>query len=521
MKKSLQRLLLAIVLLFSVLPWVVLALAGFRWLWQEQWTLLWCAILIATSLIGWLAARHFSAKAFEPPVPESLRVEVPENWSHTQQAAWQSVESICDRIEREKPALADSAAYLALFRETIDRVAGHFHPDQDQPFLEMRVPDLLRIVELLSHDLRVLAQESIPGSHIVTINDVLKGHNLIKRQLKFYNWYRLAVFAMAPVSAVFNEIRNRLTGETASLVYKEIKLYITCACVRKAGYYAIRLYSGDLEFDSGEIESHISSATARDKRLSEERGRKMEREPLRIAVVGQTNSGKSSLINQLFGDLKTAVDIVPTTNSVQPFVLEREGLPEAIILDTCGYEDCGGRDDDRRNLEQALDTADLIILVAIANQPSRDADKKLLDSMRERFREKNREAPEILVALSHIDRLRPFREWSPPYRLAPPEGAKAGSISAAMQSAAMSLGLEITQVVPLNLKDGYNVEEALIPSIVRALPEARRHYYLRCLKSFHDETYWERVWKQSKGAGRLLVAAGSDWLRRNWSRDGL
>ncbi|MCI0733004.1 MAG: 50S ribosome-binding GTPase, partial [Methylococcaceae bacterium] len=504
MENLFQRCIVLIILILGALPWLLLALAGLQWLWQEQWIAVWSAIMIGASLIGWIAARRFSAKAMKPPVPDSLKAGPAANWSRTQTEAWNSVESICERIECEKPALDDWPAYMALFKETIETVAAHFHADREHSFLELRVPDFLRIVELLSRDLRVLATENIPGSHIVTINDVLKGHRMIKRLKKIYNYYRLAIFAVAPVNAIVNEIRNRITGNTASLVYQEMKRYLTCACVRKAGFYAIRLYSGELDFDSEEFESYVSAASEKDRLLTRERHDQMAREPLRIVVVGQTGSGKSSLINHLFGELKTAVDVVPTTKGIEPFVLEREGLPDAIIIDTGGYEDRSGQDGGLDLIEQSLDKADLIILVCIANQASRDADKNLLQTMRKRFRKNNREAPECIVALTHIDRLRPFREWFPPYRLDPPEGAKSQTIVAAMESAAKDLGLAIAQVVPLNLQDGYNVEEALIPTILRHLPEARRHQYLRCLRSFHDEKYWERIWRQSRGAGRLL-----------------
>ncbi len=520
MKTIVQQGIVVIILIFSALPWVLLAVAGIFWLWRQHWMSAWLGIVIVGSVLSWLAARRFRARVMRPSVPASLRAEPQPNWSQTQKDAWTSVESICERIETEKPALDDWNAYMALFRETVETVAAHFHPDQEHPFLEMRVPDLLHIVELLAHDLRVLTSEHIPGSHIVTINDVMKGHRGINRLLKIYDWYRIAIFSVAPVNAIVNEIRQRITGKTASLVYNEMHRYLTWACVRKVGFYAIRLYSGELDFTPEQMESYVSSRSERDQLLTQKKDLELASEPLRIVVVGQTNSGKSSLINRLFGDLKTAVDVVPTTSTVQPFVLERDGLPAAIVIDTGGYADSTSQGGSMEPIEQALDSADLIILVGGANRPARDADKNLLRSLRERFRKKNQESPECIVALSHIDQLRPFREWSPPYDLDPPEGTKAQQIVAAMESAAKDLELDIGQIVPVNLQDGYNVEEALIPAILKHLPEARRHQYLRCLKSFHDEKYWERIWKQSKGAGRLLAAAGSDWLRRKRDRDG-
>ena len=64
----------------------------------------------------------------------------------------------------------------------------------------------------------------------------------------------------------------------------------------------------------------------------------LDKEPLRILVVGQKKSGKSSLVNALFGEYRAATDVVPRTDQVEPYVLEREGLQQAIVLDTAGYD---------------------------------------------------------------------------------------------------------------------------------------------------------------------------------------
>ena len=54
-----------------------------------------------------------------------------------------------------------------------------------------------------------------------------------------------------------------------------------------------------------------------------------ESEPLRVLLVGQVKAGKSSLVNAMFGDLKAAVDVLPTTRGVVPLVLDRDGLRRA------------------------------------------------------------------------------------------------------------------------------------------------------------------------------------------------
>ncbi len=520
MQRIRQRMVVASLFLLGGLPWVLLLIVGFLWLWQEQWLFHWLGVVLVTSLLSWIAARQFRAMVARPGIPVPLHANPSPNWSSTQQEAWASVELVCRRIEKQRPVLEDWDAYLALFQETVETVARHFHPEQEQPFLEMRIPDLLRIVELLSRDLRVLAAEHVPGSHVVTINDVVKGRKMVGQMQKIYNWYRVAGFAVSPVTAIVNEVRHRVSGDTASLVYREIRLYITTACIRKVGFYAIRLYSGELDFDAGQTDTYLSVESDRDLSRVREREQEMAREPLRIVVAGQTGSGKSSLINVLFGELKAATDVLPTTMQIQPFVLERDGLPDAIIVDSAGYGDSEASASSLPELEGVLDEADLLLLVCAATHAARDADRKFLQLLRHRFREKNRQCPECIVALSQVDRLRPFREWNPPYCLDPPQGKKADHIRTAIEAVARDLSVEVEQVVPLNLADGYNVEESLVPVILRHLPAARRHQYLRCLKSFHEEKYWKDVWRQSRSAGLLMVTSGSNWLKKKWGRGG-
>jgi uncharacterized protein len=59
--------------------------------------------------------------------------------------------------------------------------------------------------------------------------------------------------------------------------------------VRRAGRYAIDLYSGQLEI----ADAAISTMTAA--------------KPLRIMVLGQAKAGKSSLINAIFGAVRVLV----------------------------------------------------------------------------------------------------------------------------------------------------------------------------------------------------------------------
>jgi len=155
--------------------------------------------------------------------------------------------------------------------------------------------------------------------------------------------------------------------------------------------------------------------------------------------------------------------------------------------------------------------SDLIVLVSSAQTAARDADRRLLDEVRNLFqRNPDREFPPLVAALTHIDQLRPFREWNPPYDLAQSQGTKAQQIREAVEATATDLAVAIDRVIPVCLLEGklYNVDEGLIPAIVASLGDAQRLKYLRCLREFKEEEYWRRLREQAANTGRILLKTG-------------
>ena len=155
--------------------------------------------------------------------------------------------------------------------------------------------------------------------------------------------------------------------------------------------------------------------------------------------------------------------------------------------------------------------SDLVVLVSSAQTAARDADRRLLDEVRNLFqRTPDREFPPLVVALTHIDQLRPFREWNPPYDLAQSQGTKARQIREAVEATADDLAVDVERAIPVCLLEGkvYNVDEGLIPTILTSLDDAQRLKYLRCLREFKDEEYWRQLREQAVNAGRILLKTG-------------
>jgi hypothetical protein len=124
------------------------------------------------------------------------------------------------------------------------------------------------------------------------------------------------------------------------------------------------------------------------------------------------------------------------------------------------------------------------------------------------------------VVLTHIDQLRPRREWAPPYNIVSPDTAKAHAIRGAMQAVAAELRLPSELIVPVCLLPErlYNVEEALVPLLVQVLPDAKRVLLLRSLKLLRQQEEWEMLGRQARATGQLLLQLSSEVVKKSLER---
>jgi len=153
-----------------------------------------------------------------------------------------------------------------------------------------------------------------------------------------------------------------------------------------------------------------------------------------------------------------------------------------------------------------LQLIDLVLLACSATHAGRAADANFLRALQAQYaKTPDRIAPPIVVALTHIDQLRPAREWNPPYNLARPSGVKETQIRLCMEevSRALDVPLDQVQAICLGKDEEWNVE-AVWASIAAQLPEARRAKYLRCLKDAKAREKWQLMFRQLGNAGLVL-----------------
>lgn len=112
--------------------------------------------------------------------------------------------------------------------------------------------------------------------------------------------------------------------------------------------------------------------------------------PLKLAIVGRPNVGKSSIINALTNSERVIVSPIPgtTRDSVDvPFEVETEGVRQKyILIDTAGMRKSRRVDDtveffSVQRSEDSIGRADIVVLVMDAEQGVTEQDKKICDKI--------------------------------------------------------------------------------------------------------------------------------------------
>jgi predicted GTPase len=178
-------------------------------------------------------------------------------------------------------------------------------------------------------------------------------------------------------------------------------------------------------------------------------------------------------------------------------------LPAALVVDSPGLTG----EEKFEPLIDAADDCDMILWVCSAARAAREIDARALAAIRTHFTaEPNRHHPPMLLVLTHIDNLRPFDEWDPPYDLTQPTSIKCRSILGAMQAAGAELGFSADEIVPVRADIAvapYNVD-AVWARIMALMPEAQRARLLRTLGDIKSASAWGTVWSQAVNAGRVV-----------------
>ena len=489
-----------------LLPIFTLIGFGLYFLWLQNWLYYGIEVISAnTALFSLLTT--FRNRQKKPLVINPIDISPNPNWSDDALDAWSKLDTFAKNYPAKTDLFTNPDRIIKLTNDVLLLVAKQFNSKSKYPLLEFPLPYLLKLISLVCGDLQREVLDKIPGSHAVQVSDLLLTKKYYDTAIKAKSVASIGNWLFNWPGAALAKARGLLIEKGFSPIKQEIKSRLLSAYISKLGYYAIQLYSGQITLDDIAPTETLSDASIKD--LKKIKAYDQSIELLRILVLGQVSSGKSTLINKLFGEIKIAEGVLPTTSQITPFKLEREGLEVATILDSAGY---GGleHEDAPDQLKKVWKEIDVVLIVCNASQAAREEDAKQLQKLRQEFQlhRKNRTLPVIIAVATQIDRLRPFREWLPPYNIQNPQSIKAQSIRDVCEAISQDLSIPLGHIVPVCLapeKLTYNIDDGLMPLIHELLDDAQRARYLRCLNNQKDKSYWREWRKQAIEAGQFII----------------
>ncbi|MDH6025485.1 GTPase family protein [Vibrio splendidus] len=366
--------------------------------------------------------------------------------------------------------------------EVLEFVAKKF----DKKSLDFSIPEGLKLFEEVSRRYKLVVREHIPGIEYLKVSYIKAGYEaydkygeLGQKIVKAAIWgNHLKNLYLNPLKVVSDLGREQATSSMTRGVVDDMQYAAKQVLLDEVAAVAIDLYSGRFSIEDEALKASDVSE------LDEQRFAP-ELEPVRIVLVGQTSSGKSSLINALKQELVAEVDVLPSTDIstvYNAFVDDND----VRVVDLQGLD--GNPKTEALMLKEMIQ-ADAVLWVLKANQSARDLDKQLkdrFDAFYDDPKNISRKKPIVVSVVNQVDRLKPVDDWQPPYDLENPTSTKAKIIAQALEYNHILLQTDI--VLPLAIapeKEQFGLDilrQTLIERIADANNVQRNRQRLEAMK---------------------------------------
>ena len=393
-----------------------------------------------------------------------------------------TLQEIIKSCRNDPPFWEDWQIFWQRCQEVVAAVAHAYYPEVKYPLLNIYIPQAYSLIRGTVDDIDIWIQKLSPTLNQITVGQAYQGYEIYRKlepsARKLFQVLGWAQWLLNPVAAAakvasrgYNERANQQLLANLSQILREVAL-------RNLSQQAIAIYGGSkLEF----LDSAISTQTlpkAETKTLEQilaqaQPTETVEQKPVNILLVGRTGAGKSSLINTLFAAERAEVDVLPSTDEIKNYQWQTQMGEILNLWDTPGYEQVN-RADLRELVLDYAKTVDLLLLVNPALDPALQMDIDFLQDLKGEVAN----LPTIII-ITQVDRLRPIREWQPPYDWIWGKNAKEKSIREATQYRAEILGDFCSQVLPVvtadikNNRNGWNVD-AISLSLLEAIAPAKQ-----------------------------------------------
>ncbi|NEO99325.1 MAG: GTPase family protein [Symploca sp. SIO2E9] len=422
----------------------ILLFVGWRWL-----------------LVRWTRPALKQMKAVIAEVSEELESatnEITENLA-TDQAANQAeaaLQEILKATENDPPIWEDLQIFWQRCQDLVIAIANAYYPEVKHPLLNIYIPQAYALIRGTVDDLDQWMQKLSPALNQVTVGQAYQAYQVYRqlepsarKLVKVWNW---AQWLLNPAAAVAKQASKGYINQANQQLLVNLGQMLRETALRNLARQAITLYSGNtLPISQLSVSpptpSQPKTQTLKEILAQAEPVEIIEQKPINILVVGRTGSGKSSLINTLFQAELAAVDVLPSTDQIQNYHWQAPNGETLTLWDTPGYEQVNRADLRELVLDYATN-ADLLLLVTPALDPALQMDLNFLQNI-------NKEVADLptITIVTQVDRLRPLREWEPPYDWQWGERPKEIAIRQATEYRTQHLGQLCNLVLPIVTND--------------------------------------------------------------------
>ncbi|MDC0831554.1 GTPase family protein [Geitlerinema sp. CS-897] len=453
---------------------VVLAFAGWRWL-LVKWTK--PAIAEVEAVVAEVNAKLESVADTEATGGDDAAAKVEP-----------ALQRILEDCRDDAPIWEDWPQFWQRCQDVVVAVANAYHPEVKYPLLSIYVPQAYGLIRGTVDDLDRWMQQLSPVLGQVTVGQAYQGYEMYQKlepsARKLWKIWNVAQWVLNPAAAIARQTTQKSSDRATQQLLGNLSQMLREAALRNLAQQAVLLYGGTslpaLEAQKPQ-QVEAKTQTLREILDRAEPTERVEKKPVNLLLVGRTGAGKSSLINTLFQSERAEVDVLPSTDAVKQYVWESEEGETLTLWDTPGYEQAN-RNEFRELVLDYARTADAVLLVTPALDPALQMDADFLQDLAKEIED----LPTIAI-VTQIDRLRPIREWNPPYDWEGGDRPKEKSIREATHYRREQLGSLCKQVLPLVTRDEttgrtpWNVEQLSV-TVIEAIEPAKQLRLARFLR---------------------------------------
>jgi len=460
----------------------------------HTWGLSWIWAIFTLIFVGW---RWLLAHWTRPTMNqlETVLAEVQEglepNLLPTETDAEAALQKILKAAQDDRPIWEDWATFWQRCQDLVVAIAHIYYPQVKYPLLNIYVPQAYGLIRGTVDDLDQWMQKLSPILNQVTVGQAYQAYELYRQvepsAQKFWQAWSWAQWLLNPVAAVAKQASQGYSNRATQEFVANLSQLLREAALRNLCRHAIALYSGKVTSSLVPNLPQVKTQTLRDILTQAEPVEAVERKPVNILLVGRTGAGKSSLINTLFQADLAAVDVLPSTDKIQSYHWQTESGESLTLWDTPGYEQVN-RGDLRHLVLDYATNADLLLLATPALDPALQMDVDLIQDIQKEVAD----LP-LIGVVTQVDRLRPLREWVPPYDWVQGDRPKEKNIREATEYRTERLGQFCQLVLPVvtaDRKTGRSAwgVEALSWGLLGAVAPAKQLRLARFLRNLEART---------------------------------